>query len=194
MIQRLEKILRKDRGLAGAVDASSATFAPWVDSAACFFPEYTDHGMRHVQEVLDSAASLMPDEAFKLLSPADAAVLMLSALLHDAALHLTEDGFRTLISGPPRTTVAAGDLSWPVLWAGFVAEASRFHDRTLIALTGEGAAARLFDLLDRPMTQRDRLLVGHFLRRHHARLAHEIALSGVPGPNPAHSLRLQLIP
>ena len=29
---------------------------------------------------------------------------------------------------------------------------------------------------------RDRLLVGEFIRRHHPRLAHEIALTGVPGP------------
>ena len=33
------------------------------------------------------------------------------------------------------------------------------------------------------ITLRDRLLIGEFVRRHHHRLAHEIALMGVPGPS-----------
>ena len=40
------------------------------------------------------------------------------------------------------------------------------------------------------MTLRDRMLIGEFLRRHHPRLAHDIALHGFPGPDGTTSLLL----
>jgi hypothetical protein len=40
---------------------------------------------------------------------------------------------------------------------------------------------------------RDRVLIGEFIRRHHARLAHEIALVGVPGPT-GNAIQLNALP
>jgi len=98
-------------------------------------------------------------------------------------MHLTTDGFETLISdtrswpGVPYFD----DKQWSILWEEFFSEASRFDGRKLKALFGENYRPV------RPLPKRgqqwedfDYLLVGEFLRRHHPRLAHEIALSGLP--------------
>src|SRR5262249_39839047 len=71
---------------------------------------------------------------------------------------------------------------WPELWGEFLREAARFDGKRLKKLFGNTEPAKPPPLDALTMTKRDRLLIGEFLRRHHPRLAHEIALQGVPGP------------
>ncbi len=152
-------------------------------SGTPFFPDYTDHGPDHVQDVLVTAQGLIRDEAYPHLTPADVATLALSVLLHDVAMHLSEDGFVRLVKGEfcvhPDATF--NDLRWEDLWTDFLGEASRFDGRRLVALFGDTDPVHRPPLDPTLMTKRDRLLIGEFLRRHHHRLAHEIARHGVPG-------------
>jgi hypothetical protein len=93
----IEELLRNDRALHAGVLLSFAEFAPWLRSSGTpFFPEYTDHGPNHVTEVLESAVSLASDDSHRIMTAGDAATLCLARLLHDAAMHLTEDGFLAL--------------------------------------------------------------------------------------------------
>lgn len=182
---RLRNLLETDRSLKGAVDLTLADFELWLgDNKLAFFPDYTDHGPVHVRDVIESAVALIADPAWPALTAADAAALVLSAVLHDCAMHLSEEGFLQLISGsfPPRPTLAS-DRPWPQLWDAFLAEASRFDGRTLMRLFGDTTKPRRPPKSPSGYTKRDRLLIGDFLRRHHPRLAHEIAMFGVPGPS-----------
>jgi len=74
------------------------------------------------------------------------------------------------------------DVEWHALWIDFLGEASRFDSRRLLGIFGETEPAHNPGFDPRNWTSRDKLLIGEFLRRNHARLAHEIALWGVPGP------------
>jgi molecular chaperone HtpG len=164
-----------------------------------FFPAYTDHGIDHVRAVLDAAVKLVPEQVWtgKLLEAADAAVLVSATYLHDLAMHLREPGFRTLISGSPSPFKPlpwfdadqrghSADQPWAILWQDFRKEARRFSksqlDRLLGPASSETPAIAYGDLDRKPeeWTKGDRLLVGEFLRRHHARLSHEIAIYGFP--------------
>jgi molecular chaperone HtpG len=182
---RLANLLERHQELDGMVKTAISRFEPWIaHSQLPFFPEYTDHGLDHLEQVLATASSLIRDEAWGVLTPADAAVTVVSVLLHDCAMHLSEDGFLALLQPPwrSRTLSDMGDRSWDVLWEEFLGEASRFDGRKLKALFGDLAPARRPPLDPSQMTKRDRLLVGEFLRRHHPRLAQEIAEFGVPAP------------
>ena len=183
---RLDEILKTDRKLHAAVTLSIEEFWPWIKANKLpFFPDYTDHGPDHLQAVLNTAASLIRDEAFPYLSAPDVAALVLSVLLHDCAMHLTLDGFLRLIDPEAKRPLIPdfGDRAWPELWDAFYREARRWDGRTLRNILGNE------DSVYRPSpdplnwTERDRRLIGEFVRRHHPRLAHEIALWGVPGPN-----------
>jgi hypothetical protein len=100
---RLEELLKKDSSLYGSVLISFADFEPFLRlSGTPFFPEYTDHSPKHILEVLQTASSLVHNEAWPVLTPNDAGLLCIATLLHDCAMHLTEDGFFSLIHGAAR--------------------------------------------------------------------------------------------
>lgn len=181
-----EKVLATSPDLSAAVKQNISLFEPWLEQSGMpFFPGYTDHSPRHINDVLNAAASLVTDESHALLTPEDVAVLCMAALLHDCGMHLTQDGFRALIeeSGKP---VVSGfeDLSWSQLWKDFIAEARRFGQDRLVAIFGDDEPIRVDEIEYDNLAERDYLLIGEFVRRHHARLAHEIALNGVPSRNP----------
>src|SRR5262249_31835575 len=157
-------------------------FDPWISANQLyFFPEHTDHGPQHIAEVIETAAELISEEAP--FTAADAAELLISCLLHDCAMHLTRDGFRTLVRTGSGHTPIEGfpDKPWDDLWQDYLAESRRFDENKLRQLFGDTGPVRE-PPLDGTLDDRDRYLIGEFLRRHHPRLAHEIARYGVPGP------------
>jgi hypothetical protein len=139
-----------------------------------------------VEAVLKTADDLIREKCRAVISAGDVATLITATLLHDCAMHLSEDGFATLIKSDHEVS-GFGDKPWSKLWEDFIAESRRFSGRKLMALFGDTKAIKPppsdpNDLDSHEMTGKDLLLIGEFLRRHHHRLAHEIALYGVPGP------------
>jgi hypothetical protein len=187
----LATLLRSDLVLQAAVSAALSDFEPWLaHSKTPFFPDYTDHGPVHIAETLLAATALITPEAASQLSAGDAAVLVLATLLHDSAMHLTEEGIATLVGG---NYVASGcpnfdDEDWPEAWERFLFDAARWSNDKIAEVFSLDAlkAEPLFKVpnLKEPLnlTLRDRLLIGEFIRAHHARLSHEFAIFGVPGP------------
>ncbi|WP_292342234.1 ATP-binding protein [Mesorhizobium sp.] len=132
---------------------------------------------------MSTAVSLMTDEAKLLISPEDAAVLSTSVALHDFGMHLTKEGFFTLISpsNPMVPCADFADLTWEQLWAAFYSEATRFDGRKLRRIFGNSfQPVRHPPDLNVAWEDSDYLLVGEFLRRNHPRLSHDIALFGMP--------------
>lgn len=175
-----------------------------ADNKLPFFPDYTDHGVDHINSVLKSEVELVPKHVWeqsnkdsdpRLLCDADAAVVIGATLLHDIGMHLRPDGFRELVSKESRFQPLpwfkerheghSADRPWHELWEDYAREARRFNDRTLGNIIGL-ESSRLWKFQDFPADagQWERnhfLIVGEFIRRHHARLAHEIAFYGFPG-------------
>lgn len=172
-------------------------FTHWIErNDLFFFPEFTDHGPQHVESVLQTASALISKSAARLLAPTDAAVLVLATLLHDVAMHLTADGFLALLDGPRDRIGDLDDTTWPKLFDDFYAEARHWDGRTLYRILGDAAkppdeqGVDLYTFVQRPSelsdpenwSTRHRKFFGEFVRRHHGRLAHEIAMFGAPGP------------
>ena len=183
---RLAELLRRDRTLDADVKKSLDELEPWLEAGGkrpTFFPDYTDHSVQHIQEVLETAVSLIRDEAWPALTPGDAAVLVLSTLLHDSAMHLTREGFEALVRPGTRWTPidGFGDKPWPQLWADFCLEARRFDQRRLTDLFGDAEPVQIPELDHLKLDDGARRLIGEFVRRHHPRLAHETARHGAPG-------------
>lgn len=184
--------LATNREMRGAVDTTITQFEFWLrDSKLPFFPDYTDHGPDHLTEVLKTAAQIIRRDAEEYFSAEDAAVLILAVLLHDAALHLSEDGFRELVSGrAAHNRIETLDTeSWPELWQSFLFASRHWNDRKLIEVFGKaGQDIPISGIRDplvhqRNLTEIDRKLIGEFIRQHHPRMAHEFAVFGVPGPS-----------
>lgn len=177
-----QETLSSDGSLSASVRQSLDLFEPWLEQSGMpFFPGFTDHSPKHVNDVLATAASIISDGAREKLSPRDVAVLVLSVLLHDCGMHLTQDGFRALVRvNTPVQLAELGDKRWDQLWTDFLQEANRFGEDKLIAIFGDALPVDTNALNLDSLSERDCLLIGEFVRRHHARLAHEIAIAGVP--------------
>jgi molecular chaperone HtpG len=159
-----------------------------TDNKLPFFPDYTDHGIVHVRKVIDSQLQLLHAQAIEAeFNPVTAAALIAAAYLHDLAMHIREDGFHALVTGlcphaPVKTWPSEGGATaWPLLWSEYKRSLKWLNDRDVRRLVGAGASFR--EPPDDPVDwlPSDRRVIGEFLRRHHARLAHEIALYGFPG-------------
>ena len=110
-----------------------------------FFPNYTDHGVEHLERVLATELQLIPEEVFdeNLLTAGDIAVLVTSTLLHDIGMHIREQGFLELVAEDTKyqpvewfTRDGNSDRSWSVLWQEFQEEVLRYGDREIIPILG----------------------------------------------------------
>ncbi len=145
-----------------------------------FFPGFTDHSPRHITDVLNTAASLISDASHELLSAQDVAVLCMAILLHDCGMHLTQDTFRELVQERDAVLIDGfGDAPWGRLWKDFLSEAKRFGQEKLIAIFGSSDPLKIDEIDLNNLNEHNCLLIGEFVRRHHTRLAHEIAINGV---------------
>jgi Histidine kinase-, DNA gyrase B-, and HSP90-like ATPase len=187
---RFERLLRKS-ALEGAIAKTLNTFS-WLPTRALeLFPDFTDHGPEHLSEVLAIAHELVAPRSWPHLTSDDVAVFVLSVLLHDIGMHVTTDGFTSLFQGKTahRPVVFFDNLEWNQLWKVFRTQASRFDSKHNIELFGAPEPVQL-DLGCSNWTENQRRLAGECLRRHHARLAHEIALYGFPGPEATEPLKI----
>jgi molecular chaperone HtpG len=182
---RTKSLLEKDTASKAFVYSSISKLTPWIsDNKPIFFPEYTDHGFTHLNEVLLTADSIISDESWAYLTPKDAAAMVISVLLHDCAMHITVDGFYALIQDKfPEVTsrYTNSENKWSEVWNDYFAEAKRFDAKKLHSIFGDTVPVKDIPTNKIDLSARDILLIGEFIRRHHARMAHEIAFYGVPG-------------
>ncbi len=167
-----------------------------------FFPFYDDGGVSRVDRTLARAIDLVPhglwdkkkgERTTKALRAEDAAVLVVATHLCSIAMHVSLVGFQKLVDETTvhrpvawfaeRRETRTPDRPWPELWHEYKDEVRRFGAFEWNAILGEGETRGFEGLPDdaKDWTQEDKLVVGEFLRRHHSRLAHEIALFGLPG-------------
>ncbi|GEM_PF-3509390 len=183
---KLLALIEREARIASPVSGLVAAFSAWLsDNKTPFFFEYTDHGIAHVVNVLRSVESLVPDEVWSLMTPDDGVAIVSAVLLHDCAMHLSMDGFYSLIDGADvsRSSAIYGEEeSWRDEYLKFEQEAVRWDTKKLISVFGTSGPAKPLDR-SAGADDRQKMMIGEFLRRNHARLAHEIALEGVPGPN-----------
>jgi len=201
---KLQTLLDQNQGLSGWI-TSFAQRAGEIFRAndLIFFPGFTDHGIAHIEAVLKTEVELVPEAVWenKVLSAVDASVIIGATILHDIAMHLNVEGFLELVKLPEKGNQTRfkplrwfdqdseghhADRPWAYLWEEYQREARRFSDFALSQIVGIEAVRTGWKYNGLPEASGEwslnhRLVVGEFIRRHHARLAHEIAMSGFPG-------------
>lgn len=182
---RMKEKLEQDSNVHSFTITSVNNLRPWLDAnTTVFFPEYTDHSFTQLNEVLATAESIITDESWSTITPEDVSAMIISVLLHDCAMHLTEDGFYSLIRdkyNPIDSRYVDTEPKWSVMWSDYIAEAKRFNSDKLKAIFNDSQPIEDIPESKIDLSTRYKLLIGEFVRRHHARIAHEIVFNGVPG-------------
>ena len=202
---RLQNLI-SESDYTGDVAKAFTKFVPLLgnnNTGLFFFPEYTDHGPDHIRGVLETAILLIPEKAWAALKPDDAVLLSISALLHDVAMVLTADGLLHLLTADDLPRIGKLDsTSWKDLFDEFFAEARRWDGQTLFHILGDRKDTHHNEDLTKDVvhiqqrlnpedwTVRYRKFLGEFVRRHHARIAHEMARFGFPSSNRDSDLKL----
>lgn len=180
-----EKLI-KNNEIDGIITTTLSTFGEILEEKSMFFfSEYTDHGIKHIEQVLVASDNLITDDTFSnILGYKDIGYYILAVILHDIGMHIDFEGFKCLISGK-YDDIRFEELdssTWSELWEDFLNEARKFSGKQLTDLFGRDDV-----IIRRPPLQNigeisedDKKLIGEFIRRHHPRLAHEISIKGFP--------------
>lgn len=183
--KRMKDRLEQDSSINSFTLTSVNNLKPWLDAnTTVFFPEYTDHSFVHLNEVLATAESIITDESWSAITPEDVSAMIISVLLHDCAMHITEDGFYSLIKDTYpsiKSQYVSVEPKWSVMWSEYIAEAKRFNSDKLKLIFNDNKPINNIPEDKLYLSTKDKLLIGEFVRRHHARIAHEIVFNGVPG-------------
>jgi hypothetical protein len=184
--EKFKIILERDNSLHASTLQAIEQTKLWLDEfpANEFFPEYTRHDNRHNEEVLFTTSELITEAALEVITPQDVSVLIGAILLHDSAMHLTKEGFLSLIDRKSawRPIPFFYEKEWADEWEDFLAIARRYNQKQLMDIFGEADV-----IPSRPpnntneWTDRDKKLIGEFIRIHHPRIAHHMSIGGVPG-------------
>lgn len=155
---------------------------PILSRSPRFFPEYTKHGIDHINNVLYIACRLIPEKILnndEMFRSEDVGILICSILLHDLGLFLDDSRLTGLLkSTEHKIDGIMPDWTNQQLWDDYCYKVKCLSPRKSYDLTG-ASHIDLPDLNDYgSWTVRDYLIIGEFLRWYHHRLAFEIAISG----------------
>lgn len=148
-----------------------------------FFPEYTNHGIIHVNHVLDISDKLIPDITLKNLSPKALGIYLISAMLHDIGMFINYDEFKKLIDNTGSYTKVSplDNKTLKEHWEAYLSELRRFSGKTLVRKFGT-TDIKFTELPPHSkMNSTDVLVIGEFIRRHHHSISQYVILHGLKG-------------
>lgn len=158
-----------------------------------FFPEYTNHKIKHIQNILEISEKLIPKSCERLLTASDIMCYVIAVLYHDIGMHITFDGFLKMIKENCMDGdhgMVYQDKPWNELWDAYVREAKLWSGEKRNQILGKEEGIQKLNVLKNSkefyvepgeLNTYDRLFIGEFLRRYHCRLAYDIAYKGFPG-------------
>ena len=181
--KRLEKLLKKEQIWHTNIMQLCANTTGLYQDSPEFFPDYTIHGFGHINTVLEYVDVLIDQKTLRQLQPRDVAFLAAAVILHDAGMFLRRDGVQKLVTGSRRDDRIehSGDEGWGKVWEDFVDRTKRYPEEKMRYLFGQHLTVTESCISKADLTDNDRRIIGEFLRQNHGRIAHEIAVNGLPG-------------
>lgn len=175
--------LSKDADYYANVTRLASNVADFYSLSPEFFPDYTIHGIKHVNAVLELADKLITPSTMEFLTARDLSILISSIIIHDLGMFLTIDGVQKLLFSEWCNNRIDGldERSWADEWKEYLEQVRRYPDEKMQYSFGECVSVDTLCLDRDKMIRKDILVVGEFLRQQHPRLAHEIAETSFMG-------------
>ena len=182
--EKFEAILSKNDRYRAETLRLTTTFSDWVqENTLEFFPEYTDHGIDHIQSVLNTAETIISLSSWQMLTPEDIFVLVSAILLHDSAMHIDKYGLWELLSNDKFNGAVLGrriDKTWAEKWDNFKKSVNRFEESEWYNFFGTFESITIPDINETNLTDNQKIIIGDFVRQYHADIAQLIASFGIP--------------
>lgn len=184
--EKLKAILNKNEKLSVKVREIAIPFSDILKTNDLpFFKEYTDHGIKHIENTLQFAENLVAEETFQYLTSEEVGVLLLSVVLHDIGMHTNAEMFKNMIEGKYDNLVNLfpNGKTWKELWDDFQYDSQYWGKEKKNNVFGNpDHIIQLPNLMDlQTLNEYDKKLIGEFVRIHHCRIAHEVSINGYIG-------------
>lgn len=184
--EKLDAILQRDQNVSMQIFSTIAPFSDILKkNDLVFFPEFTDHGIVHIEKTLQYVENLIAEETFRHMSATEVGVMVLSVVLHDIGMHTNAEMFKSMIDGKydNLASIFCEGKTWKELWDAFLYDSQYWSDGRKKNVFGDpDYIIRIPDLLDlQGLTEYDKKLIGEFIRINHCRIAQEIAINGYIG-------------
>ncbi len=149
--------------------------------SAEFFPTYTDHGIKHINNVLKYAAKLIDKRTLEHLDAKSICALIMAILAHDIGMFIPYGGLRVILA----------EESWAKRWEEYRRELGHMSDSRAQEIFGTyHRGSRNLELpeaveivnAENKLIDDDwkKLLCGEFMRRFHHELAEYCVQNGFP--------------
>lgn len=185
--KKFEEILSKNGKIYGVILKVTSDFSDWLtDNKTEFFPEYTDHGVDHIDSVLKTASEIITEGSYQLMTPQDMYVLVMAVLLHDCAMHINRDGLWDLLTNDLYNGVSLGlddEKEWLKKWEDFCGDVRRFSEQDWNNFFGEYREVDIPEIGSTSLDDNQKIIIGDFIRKYHATLAQVIVNNGIPSKN-----------
>ena len=186
---KLKKQLENDSDNKTLITHVEESLIPFLDilneNKLFFFSEYTDHGINHINGVLNSIEHLITEDSLQMLTAKDICVLVVATFLHDIGMQTNAEMFKNMIEGTYDNIDhnLFQEESWKVLWEEYIKDSFYWDYEKKNNLFGNGNhIIKEPDLNDlQSLDEYDKKFIGEFIRIHHARIAYEIGLRGYVG-------------
>ena len=186
--EKLKAIMDKDQKLYVKFLNIIAPFTDILRSNDLFFfPEYTDHGIKHIENTLKYAENLIAEDTFSKLTAKEVGVMLLSIVLHDIGMHTNAEMFKNMIEKKydNLANLFPNGKTWKDLWEAFLYDSQYWGEEKKNNVFGNPTHNISFPNLSdlQSLTGYDKKFIGEFIRIHHCRIAHEVAINGYIGKN-----------
>ena len=180
---RMKECLSQDSSYYANVTRLVSNVVDFYDCSPVFFPDYTIHGTKHVNAVLELADQLIAPVTIQQLTSRDVSYLISSIIIHDLGMFLSAEGVHKLLFGEWRNKriESLDEKTWENEWKAYLEKVKRYSDEKMLYSFGECVSIDSLCLDHDKMVRKDVLVIGEFLRQQHPRLAHEIAETSFMG-------------
>lgn len=176
---RLKKKLEEDKVWYPNINIVIKNVEDLYITTPYFFQEYTNHGIIHINNILDILDKLISDNTLENITEKELGITIISLILHDIGMYISYNGFEKLLEDE----FAYADLekikSIKENWQEYLFDLKYYSEKQLMSKFG--TTDIYFTKLKNAeeLTNKEKMVIGEFIRQNHHHIAHYIIVNGI---------------
>lgn len=147
-------------------------------STPYFFPEYTDHGILHINHTLDIMDKLITEESIQKILEKELAICVISLMLHDIGMFISYSGFLELLEKKIYVDLDK-TKTFKQCWEEYIFHIKHFSRKQLMNKFGITEVNISDMILSDNLNETTKLIIGEFLRQNHHIVSYHIILNQI---------------
>lgn len=144
-----------------------------------FFEEYTNHGIKHINTILDILDKLISDSSLENITEKELGICIISLILHDIGMFVSYNGFKQLLEDEYSYVDLEKKKNFKENWQEYLFDLKYYSEKQLISKFGT-TDIYFTELKDEvELENKERMVIGEFLRQNHHHIAHYIIVNGI---------------